>query len=81
MLTFRAARIETGTIDTVVVALVDMHGRLVGKRTTGRYFAEHAEHGIDVCNSLLTLDIESDTTPGYAISSIELGLRRLPAAP
>ena len=58
-----------------------MHGRLVGKRTTGRYFADHAEHGIDVCNSLLTLDMESDTTPGYAISSIELGLRRLPAAP
>ena len=75
MLTFDelSAEIEAGTIDTVVVALVDMHGRLVGKRTTGRYFAEHAEHGIDVCNSLLTLDIESDTTPGYAISSIELG--------
>jgi glutamine synthetase len=67
------AEVEAGSIDTVIVALVDMHGRLVGKRTTGRYFVEHAHGGIDVCNSLLTLDIESDTTPGYAMASIELG--------
>jgi glutamine synthetase len=75
MLTFQelAAEVDEGTIDTVVVALVDMHGRLVGKRTTGRYFTEYAEHGIDVCNSLLTLDIESDALPGYAMASIDLG--------
>ena len=53
MLTFDelSGEVEEGTIDTVIVALVDMHGRLVGKRTTGRFFADHAEHGIDVCNS------------------------------
>ena len=67
------ADVESGAIETVVVALVDMHGRLVGKRVTGRYFVEHAEQGFDLCNSLLTLDIESDTTPGYAIASIDLG--------
>ena len=92
MLTFDelSAEVAEGTVDTVLVALVDMHGRLVGKRVTGRYFVEHAEGGIDLCNSLLTLDIESDTTPGYAMASIELGygdlllcpdlgaLRRLP---
>ena len=68
-----SAEVEAGTIDTVIVALADMHGRLVGKRTTGRYFTDHAEHGIDVCNSLLTLDMESDATPGYAISNLDLG--------
>jgi glutamine synthetase len=92
MLTFEQlkAEVEVDGIDTVIVALVDMHGRLVGKRVTGRYFLEHADKGIDLCNSLLTLDIESDTTPGYAMASIELGygdlllrpdlgtLRRLP---
>jgi glutamine synthetase len=67
------AEVERGTIDTVVVALVDMHARLVGKRVTGRYFLDHVGTGIDLCNSLLTLDIESDTTPGYAIAGIELG--------
>ena len=30
------------TVDTVVLALVDMEGRLVGKRLTGRHFLESA---------------------------------------
>jgi glutamine synthetase len=67
------AAVDSGEIDTVVVALVDMHGRLVGKRAEGRYFLEHLEHGIDCCDSLLTLDMESDATPGYAMAGIELG--------
>src|SRR5262245_41855390 len=50
-----------------------MHGRLVGKRVTGHYFLDHVDHGIDVCSSLLTLDMESDATQGYAISSLDLG--------
>jgi glutamine synthetase len=75
VLTFEelTSEVEAGSIDTVIVALPDMHGRLVGKRVTGRYFLDHAEHGIDVCNSLLTLDMESDATPGYAISNLDLG--------
>ena len=31
---------ECGELDTVVAAFVDMQGRLVGKRTTGRFFLE-----------------------------------------
>ncbi len=62
-----------GSIDTVIVGLVDMHGRLCGKRVSGEYFFSHLEGGIDVCNSLLTLDMESDTTPGYAMASVDLG--------
>jgi glutamine synthetase len=84
------SEIREGAVDTVVAALVDMQGRLMGKRVSGRYFLEHVGHGIDVCSSLLTLDMESDTTPGYAISNVDLGygdfvldldlstLRRLP---
>nr|CAD2202732.1 unnamed protein product [Meloidogyne enterolobii] len=30
--------IKNGKIDTVVVACVDMQGRLMGKRLTGRHF-------------------------------------------
>jgi glutamine synthetase len=67
------ADVETGAVDTVVVAMVDMQGRLVGKRVTGEYFLSHHARGIDCCNSLLTLDMESDTTPGYAMAGIELG--------
>jgi glutamine synthetase len=79
-----------GAIDTVVVALPDMYGRLVGKRADAAYFLSHADDGIDHCNSLLALDMESDPTPGYTIANIEDGygdslllpdlrtLRRLP---
>lgn len=65
--------VAVGEIDTVVVGLVDMHGRLVGKRVTGEYLLSHLDDGIDVCNSLLTLDMESDTTPGYAMANLDDG--------
>ena len=39
-------RIDTGAIDTVVVAFTDMQGRLQGKRLHGRYFADVVvDHG------------------------------------
>ena len=65
--------VQSGTIDTVVAGFVDMQGRLMGKRLDGDYFLEHADHGVDVCSSLLTLDMESDITPGYEVASLETG--------
>ena len=68
------ARIDEGTIDTVVVAFTDMQGRLQGKRLHGRYFVEHvAEHGTEGCNYLLAVDVDMNTVDGYAISSWERG--------
>jgi glutamine synthetase len=66
-------RVEDGSIDTVVVAVADLYGRLVGKRVTGEYFLGHYEQGLDACKSLLTLDMESDITPGYSIANLDLG--------
>ena len=73
--------VADGSIDTIVVGLVDMHGRLVGKRTSGEYFLSHLDRGIDVCNSLLTLDMESDTTPGLRDREPRGRLRRLRPPP
>jgi len=43
--------IADGSIDTVVVAFPDMHGRPVGKRVTADFFSSHvAEHGIEACD-------------------------------
>ena len=40
------SRIEAGHIDTVVVAITDMQGRLQGKRLAARYFVEEVlQHG------------------------------------
>lgn len=68
-----SAAVETGTIDTVIVAMVDVQGRLVGKRAAGDYFLDHLEHGFDHCNSLLTLDMESEPQRGFATASIDFG--------
>ncbi len=67
-------RIETGRIDTVIVAFTDMQGRLQGKRLHGRYFVDHVvEHGTEGCNYLLAVDVDMNTVDGYAISSWEKG--------
>ena len=61
------AEIESGAIDTIVVAFTDMQGRLMGKRVQGQFFLEGevAEHGVEGCNYLLALDMEMDPIPGY----------------
>lgn len=66
--------IGEGTIDTVIVAVTDMQGRLQGKRMHGKYFVEHVVgHGTEGCNYLLAVDVEMNTVDGYAITSWETG--------
>ena len=66
--------IERGDIDTVVMAFPDLQGRLVGKRTTGRFFLEHvAEHGTENCDYLIATDFDDVAVPGYRFASYDLG--------
>jgi glutamine synthetase len=67
--------VESGSIDTVVVAFTDMQGRLLGKRVHAQYFVDEniADHGVEGCNYLLALDMEMDPIPGYSIASWEQG--------
>ncbi len=68
------SRVEAGEIDTVLIALCDMQGRLQGKRLTARHFVEEVvEHGAEGCNYLLAVDVEMNTVDGYAMSSWERG--------
>lgn len=67
-------RIESGAVDTVVVALTDMQGRLQGKRCSGRYFLDQVlRHGTEACSYLLAVDVEMDTVDGYSLTSWEDG--------
>ena len=66
-------QIESGDIDTVLVAFPDMQGRLVGKRITGRFFLDHAVHEMHVCDYLLTVDMEMEPVPGYQAASWDTG--------
>jgi len=68
------AKIASGAIDTVVVAMTDMQGRLVGKRLDGKYFlSDVLKHGTEGCNYLLAVDVDMNTVAGYAMSSWEKG--------
>ena len=68
------ARVDAGEIDTVLLALTDMQGRLQGKRLTARHFVDEVvEHGAEGCNYLLAVDVEMNTVEGYAMSSWERG--------
>jgi glutamine synthetase len=66
--------VAQGSVDTVLLAMTDMQGRLQGKRLTATHFlAEVAEHGAESCNYLLAVDVEMRTVDGYAMSSWEGG--------
>jgi glutamine synthetase len=66
--------IETGAIDTVMVAFPDPFGRLVGKRFRGDFFLDSvAHHGTHGCNYLLTVDVEMEPLPGFALANWEAG--------
>ena len=75
MLTFEELKreITAGTIDTVIAAMVDLQGRLVGKRFHAEYFAESGHQETHGCNYLLGVDIEMEPVPGYKAASWELG--------
>jgi glutamine synthetase len=76
------ADVASGAIDTVVIAIVDIQGRLQGKRCDAEYFIDEvAGHGTEGCNYLLAVDVEMNTVDGYAMSSWERGYGDLVMAP
>jgi glutamine synthetase len=66
--------VNNGSIDTVLLALTDMQGRLQGKRLHGRYFLDEVvSGGSEGCNYLLAVDVDMNTVEGYAMSSWSSG--------
>jgi glutamine synthetase len=65
--------IRGGEIDTVVNAVTDMQGRLMGKRITGDFFLENGRHGTHFCTYLLATDMEMATPAGYNLANWETG--------
>ena len=71
-----------GRVDTVVLALTDLQGRLQGKRLDATYFLDDVlGHGCEGCNYLLAVDVEMNTVGGYRISSWEHGYGDLVMVP
>ena len=67
------AAVKAGGIDTVVVAMVDMQGRLIGKRFQAEYFVDGAHEETHGCDYLLANDIDMEPVPGYAAASWDKG--------
>jgi glutamine synthetase len=66
--------VAAGTVDTVLLAIADMEGRLQGKRLTASHFLDEVlEHGAEGCNYLLAVDVDMETVEGYEMSSWERG--------
>ncbi|GLY94694.1 glutamine synthetase family protein [Actinoplanes sp. NBRC 103695] len=66
--------VDNGSVDTVLLALTDMQGRLQGKRLHGRYFMDEVvQGGSEGCNYLLAVDVDMNTVDGYAMSSWNSG--------
>jgi len=85
--------IKDGEIDTILVAMVDMQGRMVGKRVTGHFFLDSVRDAMHLCDYLLTVDMEMEPIPGFKFASWDRGygdlsvrpdcntLRRIPGLP
>jgi glutamine synthetase len=68
------SEVDAGRIDTVLLAMTDMQGRLQGKRLTATHFLDEVvEHDAEGCNYLLAVDVDMNTVEGYAMSSWERG--------
>src|SRR6202049_318216 len=66
--------VANGSVDTVVLAIADMQGRLMGKRLVAHHFLDEvAEHGAEGCNYLLAVDVDMTPVEGFAMASWERG--------
>jgi glutamine synthetase len=68
------SEVANGTIDTVLLVMTDMQGRLMGKRLHAPFFLEEiAEHGAEGCYYLLTVDVDMATVQGFQMGSWDTG--------
>jgi glutamine synthetase len=66
--------VNQGDIDTIVLGITDMQGRLQGKRLDARFFLEEVvPHNAEGCNYMLAVDVDMNTVEGYRMSSWESG--------
>lgn len=60
-------------VDTVLACMVDMQGRLIGKRFQVEFFLDSAHEETHGCDYLLANDIDMEPVPGYAAASWKRG--------
>ena len=67
-------QLRSGELDTLIVAITDMQGRLVGKRVQAEAFLNGViDHGAHFCTYLLGTDMDMATPEGFALMNWETG--------
>ena len=61
-------QVAAGEVDTVLVCMVDMQGRLMGKRFHAEAFLDIAKDETHCCNYLLATDLAMATPDGFSAS-------------
>lgn len=67
------ADVAARAIDTVIVCMTDMQGRLIGKRFQAEFFVDGAHQETHACDYLLANDIDMEPVPGYAAANWSRG--------
>ena len=69
--------LQDGDVDTVVCALPDLWGRLVGKRVAARTFRRilHEGGGLNASLYLFLVDMDMEPLPGFALSDWDRGFQ------
>ncbi len=68
------ALIRDREIDTVILAITDMQGRLQGKRLDAQFFLDELSEGVvEGCSYLLASDVDMNTVSGFALTSWDRG--------
>ncbi len=67
-------QLRSGELDTLIIAITDMQGRLVGKRVQAEAFLNGVvDHGAHFCTYLLGTDMDMATPEGFALMNWETG--------
>lgn len=68
------AGLDAGELHTVILAMVDMQGRMQGKRLTAEHFVDEvATRKAEGCNYQLAVDVDMNTVAGYDHASWATG--------
>ncbi len=74
--------VARGDVDTVILAMTDLQGRLQGKRLDATYFVNDVVAGVaEGCAYLLASDVDMRTVDGFALTSWERGYGDLALRP
>jgi glutamine synthetase len=75
-------QVGRGEIDTVILAVSDMQGRLQGKRMDAQFFVDGLADGVtEGCSYLFASDVDMRTVDGFALTSWESGYGDLAFTP